>query len=47
MAEKNKAKAFLNKVLKGRPKPSAPRAGYLASGRRYGCGGKVSKKKTV
>lgn len=29
--------------LKGRPKPSAPRAGYLASGRRYGCGGKVSK----
>lgn len=30
-------------TLKGRPKPSAPRAGFLASGRRYGCGGKVSK----
>ena len=29
--------------LKDRPKPSAPRAGVVASGRRYGCGGKVSK----
>lgn len=28
---------------KGRPKPSAPTAGYLASGRRYSCGGKTKK----
>ena len=47
MAEKNKAKAFLNKVLKGRPQPSAPRAGYKASGSRYEKGGKVSRKKSV
>ena len=47
MAEKNKAKAFLDKALKGRPKPSAPRAGYKASGSRYEKGGKVSRKKSV
>lgn len=33
----------LSNMLKGRPKPSAPRAGVLASGRRYGCGGKKTK----
>lgn len=27
--------------VKSRPKPSTPRAGYLASGRRYGDGGKT------
>lgn len=30
-----------------RPKPSAPRAGFKASGTRYGKGGKISGKKTV
>ena len=40
--EKKKASIKLPKIV-GRPKPSAPRAGYLASGRRYGCGGKVKK----
>ena len=44
---KGKAKEFLNKVLKGRPQPSAPRAGYKASGSRYDSGGKVSRKKSV
>jgi len=29
--------------VKGRPKPSAPRAGFKANGSRYGCGGKISK----
>ena len=42
-----KAKAWLNEVLKGRPQPSAPRSGYKASGSRYGNGGKVTRKKTV
>jgi hypothetical protein len=27
--------------IKSRPKPQAPAAGYLASGRRYGGGGKT------
>lgn len=40
MSEKKKAP---KQKLKGRPKPSAPRAGYLASGRRYDGGGKVKK----
>lgn len=39
----NKIKRFLNNNIKGRPRPSAPRAGYKASGSRYGKGGKVSK----
>lgn len=26
-----------------RPKPSAPKAGFTASKRRYGCGGKLKK----
>jgi hypothetical protein len=47
MAEKNKAKSLLNRLLKGRPQPSAPRAGYKASGSRYEKGGKVSRKKSV
>jgi hypothetical protein len=42
-----KFKAVLNKVLKDRPKPSAPRAGYKASGSRYEKGGNVSRKKSV
>ena len=42
MAEKKK----LKELLKGRPKPSVPRAGYLASGRRYGEGGKIKGKKS-
>ena len=29
--------------LKGRPKPSSPRAGFKANGSRYGCGGKLCK----
>ena len=33
-------------IIKGRPKPSAPRAGFRADGNRYSCGGKVSKAKS-
>lgn len=44
---KGKVKELLNKVIKGRPQPPAPRAGYKASGSRYSGGGKVSRKKTV
>ena len=33
--------------VKGRPRPSAPRAGYKASGSRYEDGGKIPRKKTV
>ncbi len=44
---KKSAKSLLNKVLKGRPQPSAPRAGYKASGSRYEKGGNVSRKKSV
>lgn len=47
MSDKSKARALLNKILKGRPQPSAPRSGYKASGSRYGNGGKVTRKKTV
>lgn len=47
MDSTNKVKSLLNKVLKGRPQPSAPRAGYKASGSRYEKGGKVSRKKSV
>lgn len=47
MRKENKAKAFLNKVFKGRPQPSAPRAGYKASGSRYDNSGKVFRKKPV
>ena len=36
-------KAGKTSKIKGRPKPSTPPAGYLASGRRYGGGGKVCK----
>lgn len=43
----NKAKALLDKLLKGRPQPSAPRAGYKASGSRYQSGGKIPRKKSV
>ena len=39
----SRAKNFLNRVIKGRPKPSAPRAGYKASGSRYDRGGKIKK----
>ena len=28
---------------RGRSAPMSPRAGYKASGRRYGCGGKIKK----
>ena len=43
----NKLKAFFDKIAKDRPKPSAPRAGYKASGSRYSDGGKVTRKKSV
>ena len=46
MAE-NKLKNTLKAMLKGRPKPSAPRAGFKASGSRYDSGGKMSRKKSV
>lgn len=43
----NKLKEMVNRLTKGRPKPSAPRAGFKASGSRYENGGKVSRKKSV
>lgn len=46
MAEKNKFIKLLDKIV-ARPKPSAPRAGFKASGSRYEKGGKVSRKKSV
>lgn len=39
----NKIKRTLNDKIKGRPKPSTPRAGYKASGARYDKGGKIRK----
>ena len=45
--KKKKLLSGLSKALKGRPMPSAPRAGYKASGSRYGNGGKVSGKKHI
>jgi len=39
--KKNKKKS--GGALKGRPKPLVPRAGFRASGSRYGNGGKVNK----
>ena len=45
--KKKKLLSGLSKALKGRPMPSAPRAGYKASGSRYGNGGKVSGKKRI
>lgn len=33
-------------TIKGRPKPSAPTAGFRASGSRYEDGGKITRKKT-
>ena len=47
MAEKNKARTLLNKILKGRPQPQSPRSGYKASGSRYENGGKATRKKSV
>ena len=47
MAIKNKAQAFLDKFIKSRPQPSAPRAGYKANGSRYSDGGKITRKKSV
>lgn len=41
------AKKKIADKIKSRPKPSAPRAGYKASGSRYEKGGKVSRKKSV
>lgn len=46
MAERKTIKSAIKSVgekIKGRPRPSAPRAGYKASGSRYGCGGKLKK----
>lgn len=33
------------KKTSSRTKPATPKAGFTSSKRRYGCGGKVSKKK--
>lgn len=32
--------------VKGRPTPNTPKAGYTSDGRRYGCGGKIRRKKS-
>lgn len=48
MAEKRRLtiKSLFDRIV-DRPKPSAPRAGFKASGSRYEKGGKVSRKKSV
>ena len=43
MATKEKTKIKKKLEIKGRHKPSAPRAGYKASGSRYEGGGKIKK----
>ena len=43
MSKKITKKKSSGGTLKSRPKPSAPRAGFKASGSRYGCGGKLNK----
>lgn len=45
MAEKKTKKSSIQ--IKGRPKPSAPRSGFKASGSRYENGGKITRKKSV
>lgn len=47
MAKKNKARTLLNRILKDRPQPQSPRAGYKASGSRYENGGKATRKKSI
>ena len=32
--------------VKGRPTSNTPKAGYTSDGRRYGCGGKMRRKKS-
>lgn len=34
---------MMAKRKRGKVTPMSPRAGYKASGRRYGCGGKIKK----
>lgn len=34
---------MMAKKKRGKATPMSPRAGYKASGRRYGCGGKIKK----
>jgi len=48
MAEKRRLtiKSLFDRIV-DRPKPSAPRAGFKASGSRYDKGGKLKGKKTV
>ena len=46
-SKRNTAKEFLDNVLKGRPMPTAPRAGVKKSKSRYDNGGKVSRKKDL
>lgn len=46
MAIKSKIKTVLDKTLKDRPKFRPAKAGYLASGRPFKCGGKIKKQKT-
>lgn len=41
---KEEAKARFEAMFKSRPKPSVPRAGFLASRRRYDEGGKLEVK---
>ena len=45
MKVKNAIEKLKSKLV-GRPRPSVPKAGVLPSGRPYGKGGKVSRKKT-
>ena len=43
MAEKNKAKTFLSKILKGRPQPNSTRTGLPKRSSPYGKGGRIKK----
>lgn len=40
-----RAASAVHSGVKGRPTPNTPKAGYTSDGRRYGCGGKIRKKK--
>lgn len=45
MGKIKQAYQALRDKVTGRPTPNTPKAGYTSDGRRYGKGGKVSKKK--
>ena len=46
MGKLKEAYKSLRDKVSGRPTPSAPKAGYTSDGNRYGCGGKIKRKKS-